>query len=367
MSVNDLMAELLKEMVERNASDMHIRAGNPPMLRVHGELEPSRRTEPLSPDITLQIATAMMNGRQRKIFEERFEVDLSCTLPGVGRFRGNVFQQRGNVNVALRVIPANVPTVEDLMLPMVVKKLAEKQRGLILVTGTTGSGKSTTLASMIDYINSTRKCHIVTIEDPIEFIHKDKKGIVSQRELGLDTLSFAEALKHVVRQDPDVVLLGEMRDLETTAAAISCAQTGHLVLSTIHTIDAPQTVSRIVDMFPPHQQNQVRLQLADSLQGVVSQRLLRRADAGGRVPAVEVLVATPLVKKAVEENNFADLANAIKQGHYYGMQTFNQSLVRLYNDGKVRLEDALAAASNPEEVMLAVRGIESGVDATKLG
>jgi len=292
-------------------------------------------------------------------------VDLSVSVPEIGRFRGNVFQQRGQINIALRIVPTAIPTIEELNLPVVVKNLCSRRRGLILVTGTTGCGKSTTLASMIDYINSERKAHIITIEDPIEFLHKDKKAVVSQRELGLDTTSYAEALKHVVRQDPNVILLGEMRDLETIAAAVTSAQTGHLVLSTIHTIDAVQTISRIIDMYPPHQQNQIRLQLADSLQGVISQRLLRRADVPGRIPAIEVLVTSALVKKAIEDNNFAELYNAIRQGHYYGMQTFNQALVQLYNEGKVRLDEALAAASNPEEVMLAVRGIETGVDATK--
>jgi twitching motility protein PilT len=361
----DLFKSLLREMTERGASDLHVRADSAPALRILGDLEPSRRTEPLSGEMTRAIAESLMNERQRKVFFERCEVDLSCTVPEAGRFRGNVFSQRGLVNIALRVVPTDVPTLEQLSLPPAVKKLADRRRGLILVTGTTGCGKSTTLASMIDYINSSRKAHIITIEDPIEFLHKDKKSIVSQRELGVDTLNYAEALKHVVRQDPDVILLGEMRDLETMSAAITSAQTGHLVLSTIHTIDTAQTISRIVDMFPPHQQNQIRYQLADTLQGLISQRLLKRADAPARVPAVEVLVATPLVKKAIEDNNLAEVTSAVKQGQYYGMQTFNQSLIRLFNDGKVNLDDALAAASNPEEVMLAVRGIESGTDAAK--
>jgi len=356
---------LLKELIERSASDLHIRAGGPPMLRVMGGLEPSRSAEKLSGEQTLAIAHSLLNENQRRQFETRLEVDFSYSMPNLGRFRGNVFQQRGTVNIALRVVPTQIPTIEELNLPQVVKKLADKQRGLILVTGTTGSGKSTTLAAMIDYINTSRQAHIITVEDPIEFLHQDKKSIISQRELGLDTLTYLDALKHVVRQDPNVILLGEMRDLETMQAAITSAQTGHLVLSTVHTINAVQTVSRIVDMFPPYQQNQIRYQLADTLQGVVSQRLLRRADITGRVPAVEVLWVTALVRKAIEENNMAEVSNALRQGSFYGMQNFNQALVKLYNDGKVRLDDALSAATNPEEVMLAVRGIEPGSDASK--
>jgi twitching motility protein PilT len=365
MNAQAYLEVILKEMLERRASDLHIRAGTPPMMRILGALEPSRYEQVLTPDQTKALAYALMTEKQRNHFDERLEVDLSYSVPGVGRFRGNVFQQRGAVNIAMRAVPTAVPGIEELGLPPVVKKLAEKERGLILVTGVTGCGKSTTLASMIDYVNENRQDHIITIEDPIEFLHKDKKSIVSQRELGLDTFSYLDALKNVVRQDPDVILLGEMRDLETMAAAITSAQTGHLVLSTIHTIDTAQTITRIVDLFPPHQQNQIRFQLADTLQGVISQRLLRRADGQGMIPAVEVLVVTPLVRKAIEDNNLGEIGNALKQGGYYGMQSFNQSLVKLYNDAKVRLDEAVAAASNPEELMMAVRGIESGSDASK--
>lgn len=358
------LENFLKAMVEQKSSDLHIRGGSPVVLRVDGKLAPMG--ERLSPQETFQMALQMMNERQKKIFEEKRECDLSYSLDGVGRFRCNVFQQKGNVNIALRVVPTEIPTFEILKLPQSVKKIAENQRGLALVTGTTGSGKSTTLASMVDQINRTRHAHIITIEDPIEFIHRDQLSIVSQRELGVDTMSYAEALKHVVRQDPDVILLGEMRDLETMSAALTAAQTGHLVLSTIHTIDAVQTVTRIVDLFPTHQQNQIRLQLADTLKGVISQRLLPHASGKGRVPAVEVLVVTALVKKLIAESNTGELANAIKQGGYYGMQTFNQSLVKLINEKEVTLEAALEAASNPEELMLAVRGIESGTDSSSM-
>ncbi|MGQ0645132.1 MAG: type IV pilus twitching motility protein PilT, partial [Elusimicrobiota bacterium] len=262
MNAQAYLEVILKEMLERRASDLHIRAGTPPMMRILGALEPSRYEQVLTPDQTKALAYALMTEKQRNHFDERLEVDLSYSVPGVGRFRGNVFQQRGAVNIAMRAVPTAVPGIEELGLPPVVKKLAEKERGLILVTGVTGCGKSTTLAAMIDYVNENRQDHIITIEDPIEFLHKDKKSIVSQRELGLDTFSYLDALKNVVRQDPDVILLGELRDLETMAAAITSAQTGHLVLSTIHTIDTAQTITRIVDLFPPHQQNQIRFQLA---------------------------------------------------------------------------------------------------------
>lgn len=355
---------LLKTLVERKASDLHIRADRPPTLRVDGNLVPLESS--LTAHETAQIAFQLMNDRQKKIFEEKHECDLSYTIEGKARFRCNVFQQKGLVNIAIRIVPMEIPPFESLKLPKSIIKIAENPRGLVLVTGTTGSGKSTTLASMIDHINHTRHAHIITIEDPIEFIHRDKLSIISQRELGLDTMSYADALKHVVRQDPDVILLGEMRDLETMATALTAAQTGHLVFSTIHTIDAVQTITRIVDMYPPHQQNQIRLQLADTLKGVISQRLLQHSSGKGRVPAVEVLVVTALVKKLIMESNTGEIITAMKQGSYYEMQTFNQSLVKLVTSNEVKLEAALEAASNPEELMLALRGIESGTDSASL-
>ncbi|HOW27068.1 MAG TPA: type IV pilus twitching motility protein PilT [Elusimicrobiota bacterium] len=356
---------LLKEVIERRASDLHIRSEGRPRLRILGQLDQSRSGVRMTSQEVQDLVSSLMNDRQKKIFSERLEVDLAFSVPEFGRFRVNIYQQRGLLDIAVRAVPADIPTVEDLQLPPVVRKLAESRRGLILVTGTTGSGKSTTLASMVDAINAARSCHIVTIEDPIEFLHADKKAIVSQRELGQDTLTYAEALKHVVRQDPDVILVGEMRDLETVAAALTAAQTGHLVLSTLHTTDTIQSVSRVVDLFPPHQQEQIRFQLADTLQGIVSQRLIRRADGSARVPAVEVLVATPLIRKAIQENNMTDIGPAMKQGQFYGMQTFNQALLKLHNESKISLEEAQAAASNPEEILLALRGIESGGDANK--
>jgi twitching motility protein PilT len=358
----DLQA-LLKEMVSRSASDLHLRAGAPAVLRIDGQLV--ALDQHADPAETERTALEMMNEAQKAVFRQRHEVDLAYDCAGIGRFRVNVFSQRGQVNLVLRVVPTQIPTIGELKLPPVIEQIANNQRGLVLVTGTTGCGKSNTLAAMINHINATRSAHIVTIEDPIEFIHRDRTAIISQRELGFDTLTYLDALRNVVRQDPNVILLGEMRDLDTVAAAITAAQTGHLVLSTIHTVDAAQTVNRIVDLFPPHQQNQIRVLLADTLKAVISQRLLPCAAGAGRVPAVEVLVVTPLVKKLIEENNISEISNVMKQGQYYGMQTFNQALIKLFKDGQVKLEDALSAATNPEELMLAVRGVQtSSEDAT---
>ncbi|MFH1283527.1 MAG: PilT/PilU family type 4a pilus ATPase [bacterium] len=356
------ITDLLRLLVQKNASDLHIRSGCVPVIRVDGKLF-SVKMDKVSPSDAESIAMSVMNDKQKEDFANRLECDLSMGVPNIGRFRLNIYRQRGSINMALRIVPTVIPGFDELRLPSAIKTLSENARGLILVTGPTGCGKSTTLSSMIDYINSTRSCHIITIEDPIEFLHKDKKSIVSQRELGIDTLDYPEALKHVVRQDPDVILVGEMRDLATMAAAITAAQTGHLVLSTVHTIDTVQTISRIVDLFPPHQQNQIRYMLADTLKGVVSQRLMPHESGKGRVAAIEVLVCTAIVRKMIEENTLGEISNIIKQGAYYGMQTFNQALVKLYNEKLVTLEDALNTASNPEELMLTVRGIESGTDA----
>lgn len=361
VSINDL----LQLLIQKNASDLHVRAGCVPVIRVDGKLF-SIKTDKLTPDQTENMAKSLMNEKQRKNFEEKFECDLSYSAKDVGRFRVNLYRQRGSVNMAMRRVPVEIPGFDELKLPPVIKSLADNSRGLILVTGPTGCGKSTTLSSMIDYINTVRSCHIVTIEDPIEFLHKDKKSIISQRELGLDTMNYPEALKHVVRQDPDVILVGEMRDIDTMRAAITAAQTGHLVLSTVHTIDTVQTISRIVDMFPPHHQSQIRYMLADTIKGIISQRLLPHSSGKGRIAAVEVLVATALVKKMIEENTPGELSNLVKQGAYYGMQTFNQALMKHYNEKQVTLEDALAAASNPEELMLTIRGIDSGSDAKSI-
>ncbi len=366
MDPREIFKDVLKEMLERKASDMHIGPGHVTMQRVHGDLEPSKNGIVLTQEQTMGIADIIMGDRLKEKFEKKREVDTSFSVEGGTRFRVNVYSKRGGVNIALRVIPSDVPGFEELGLPGAVETLAQERRGLILVTGTTGCGKSTTLASIIDYINTNRKSHIITIEDPVEFMHKNKKSIVNQRELGLDTLSYADALRNVVRQDPDVILVGEMRDYETMAAAITSAQTGHLVLSTVHTTNTIQTINRIVDMFPPHQHNQIRLQMAETLKGVISQRLLPRTDVAARVAALEVMVVTPLIKKAIEDNNFTEVSNALRQGQYYGMQTFNQALLKLYNEGKVTLEEATAAASNPEEFMLTVRGVETGTSTNSM-
>ena len=353
------LKELLKLMVAKGASDLHLRSDKPAVFRVDGNLS-FKTPSPIPGEDVSRWIKSIMSDVQARTFDERMECDLPLSVEGVGRFRVNVYRQRGVINVAFRLVPAKIPSFDQLKLPSVIRKIADEPRGLVLVTGTTGSGKTTTLSSMIDYINATRTRHIVTIEDPIEYIHEDKMSIISQRELHADTLNFAEALKFVVRQDPDVILVGEMRDLETMSAAISAAQTGHLVLSTIHTIDAMQTVNRIIDIFPPHQQNQIRFQLADTLRGVVSQRLLPHSSGTGRVPAVEVMVVTPIIRKYLLENTLGEIGPVMKQGAYYGMQTFHQSLVSLINSGEISLETALSASSNPEEVMMAVRGVQTG-------
>jgi twitching motility protein PilT len=355
------LTELLKGMFEKRASDLHIRSRAVPIYRVDGNLI-QLEMPAITPPLAAAMLGYMLTPTQMQIFETKNDIDFSHALPGFGRFRGNAFRQRGSVAIVLRQIPTQIPSFNDLFLPKVMPKFCQLSRGLVLVCGVTGSGKSTTLAAMLENINSSRAEHIVTIEDPIEFLYKDKKSIVSQRELGSDTPNFAEALKHVLRQDPDVILLGEMRDLETTSTAITAAQTGHLVLSTLHTTDAVQTINRIIDMYPPHQQMQVRYQLADVLKGVICQRLLPRAGGTGRVPAVEVLVVTALARKAIAENQMHDVQEAIRQGQYYGMESFHQSLLKLYRDGMIKIEDALEAASNPEELMMAIRGITSGTE-----
>ena len=353
------IADLLKEIVEKNASDLHLRAGSPPIFRIDGRL--SRSSHPvLSLKETERIGFSLLNEKQKKIFKENHECDLSYAIEGLARFRINIFLQRGTTHIAFRLVPFEVPDFEELNLPPVLKKISENDRGLVLVTGPAGCGKSTTLAAIVDYINSNRSVHIITIEDPIEFLHQDKNSVISQRELGEDTLDYPAALKHIVRQDPNVILVGEMRDLATVAAALTAAQLGSLVLSTVHTIDAIQTITRVIDLFPPYQQNQVRLQLADTLKAVISQRLLPRGDGKGRVPAVEILVVTALVKKLIEENKIGEILGGMEKGDYYGMQSFNQALQKLYSKGLVKLEDALASASNPEELLLYIRGIDSG-------
>jgi twitching motility protein PilT len=310
------------------------------------------------------MALGIMNDYQKEKFKAQNELDLAYGVPGLGRFRVNVFQQRGTIGVVLRVIPFKISTIEQLLLPKTLEKIAAEQRGLILVTGTTGSGKSTTLAAMVDHINSNETCHIMTIEDPIEFLIRDKRSIVNQREVGVDTLSFAQALKSALRQDPDVILVGEMRDLETIETALTAAETGHLVLSTLHTLDATETIARIVSAFPPHQQKQTRLQLGSVLRGVVSQRLVPRADGKGRVAAVEVLVCNSRVREMIEDKDRTkEIPQAIAQSYTtYGMQTFDQSLMLLFKGNVITYEEALRQCSNPDDFALRVSGISATSD-----
>lgn len=351
---------LLQTMINKKASDLHIRANGPAYLRVDGNLSP------VGPDILSgtdveKILAVIMTPRAKKVYEERGEVDFSFQVGDAARFRVNAFRQRQRLSVAIRHISMKIPTMEELRLPVgTIKKIADNSRGLVLVTGVTGAGKSSTLAAMVDYINQTRAEHVLTVEDPIEFVHQDKKCIVSQREIGEDVGGYVDALKMAMRQDPDVILMGEMRDHETCSAALTAAQTGHLVFATLHTIDAVQTIARIVDLYPPHQQALIRIQLADSLRAVISQRLLQSVK-GGRIPAMEILVVTAHVKKLIEENNTAGIALALTKGAFYGMQSFNQCLVKLYKDGLVSEAEILAAASNPDDVKLAIRGIEQEV------
>ncbi|HEV8120902.1 MAG TPA: type IV pilus twitching motility protein PilT [Candidatus Polarisedimenticolia bacterium] len=357
MHINDL----LKIATERKASDLHLKVGSYPVIRVSGHLMALTELSRLSQEDTIAMAFSIMSGRQKQKFKDHFEIDLAYSVPGLGRFRVNIFQQRGTVGLVLRVIPSKILTTEELVLPPVLKTIADERRGLILVTGTTGSGKSTSLAAMIDYINTTRTEHIMTIEDPIEFLHRDKKSLVNQREVEVDTKSFAAALRSALRQDPDVILVGEMRDYETIETALNAAETGHLVLSTLHTLDATETINRIISVFPPHQQKQIRLQLAAVLKAAVSQRLMPRADGTGRVPAVEVMRTTNFIRDCVENKDKTKLIHdAIAQGtSQYGMQTFDQSIYQLYKKDLITMEEALRRATNPDEFKLKLAGIES--------
>jgi twitching motility protein PilT len=336
------------------------------MFRVDGSLVPLKDARRLPPEEISRMAFGIMNDYQKEKFKAQNELDLAYGVPGLGRFRVNVFQQRGTIGVVLRVIPFKISTIEQLLLPKVLEKIAAEQRGLILVTGTTGSGKSTTLAAMVDHINSNETCHIMTIEDPIEFLIRDKRSIVNQREVGVDTLSFAQALKSALRQDPDVILVGEMRDLETIETALTAAETGHLVLSTLHTLDATETIARIVSAFPPHQQKQVRLQLGSVLRGVVSQRLVPRADGKGRVAAVEVLVVNGRVREMIEDKDRTkEIPQAVSQSYTtYGMQTFDQSLMMLFKQNIITYEEALRQCSNPDDFALRVSGISATSDSS---
>jgi len=374
--------DLLREVVENQGSDLHLTAGIKPTMRVWGKLQPMEQYEVLTPEDTFQLGYSMLNTFQKQKFEKFWELDLSYGVPGLGRFRVNIYRQRGAVGIAARVIPMTIPTVEQLNLPPILKELTRKPRGLVLVTGPTGHGKSTTLASMVDFINSERSVHIVTIEDPIEYLHTHKKSIVNQRELGFDTQSFPNALRAVLREDPNVVLIGEMRDLETIAAALTIAETGHLVFATLHTANASQSVDRIIDVFPPHQQQQIRIQFASVVEAVISQQLLANArynaakaegratrsrlgstarggwpslDEIGRVPAVEVMLATPAIRNLIREAKTHQIETAIQTGVQYGMQTMDQSLRDLYLKKLITYEDAIGRAIHPEELRKMIR------------
>jgi twitching motility protein PilT len=350
------VTELLRYTVEVGGSDLHIKAGNVPFVRVDGDLEPT--TFPaLSSNDTVGAAIAIMPEHKRKEFEVTNEADFGYTVPGVGRFRVNVFRQRGMVGLAIRRVRSEVPTIDELLLPPVIVELAESARGLVLVTGPTGTGKTTSIASMIGHINRSRRSHIVTIEDPIEVVHEDDRSIIQQREIGLDTESYEAALKHVIRQDPDVIFVGEIRDPESALSAIQAAETGHLVISTLHTIDATETINRLLDLFPPQQQREVRSSFAGALRGIVSQRLVPRGDGKGRVPAVEVLIANGRVyDRIVDPSATVEIHDVIAEGEFYGMQTFDQALVKLVQQGLVTEEDARRSSTNPHDFTLALHG-----------
>jgi twitching motility protein PilT len=358
--------ELLRAAHSMGASDIHLKVGSYPVLRINGALSPMSSEKRLSQEDTLKTAFSVMNQGQRDVFKKKNDIDLAYSVPGLGRFRCNIFIQRGTIGLVFRVIPMKIPTIEELTLPEILKKISMEPRGLVLVTGTTGSGKSTTLASMIDYINSNKTEHIMTIEDPIEYLHRDKRSIVNQREIGQDTESFSKALRAALRQDPDVILVGEMRDFETIQTALTAAETGHLVLSTLHTIDAMETVNRIISVFPPYQHKQVRMQLASVLKSIISMRLIPRADGKGRVPAVEVLIATVTIKDCIlDPDKTKAITDVVAQGAiHYGMQTFDQSLFGLFKEGLITYEEALRRATNPDDFALKVKGIQSTSDLT---
>jgi twitching motility protein PilT len=353
--------DLLKIAVERNASDLHLKVGNHPILRINGRLHPMVELKRLMQEDTIAMSFSIMNPDQKEKFKTNHELDMAYSVPGLGRFRCNVFQQRGAVGLVLRIIPTQVKSIAELNLPLVLEKIADERRGMVLVTGTTGSGKSTSLAAMIDHINIHRIEHIVTIEDPIEYLHRDKKSIVNQREVGHDTNNFSSALRSALREDPDVILVGEMRDMETIETALLAAETGHMLLSTLHTLDATETINRIISIFPPHHQKQIRIQLAAVLKAIISMRLIPMLDEKGRVPAVEILINTPYIQDCIVNSEKTKLiGEAIEQGiSQYGMQTFDQSLFFLYEKGLISYEEALKWASNPDEFKLKKSGIQS--------
>jgi len=349
--------DLLRHTVERGASDLHLKVGNVPFLRIDGELQPTSH-DVLTPPDTVAFGNTVMSEHKRREFEAHNEADIGYTLQGVGRFRINVFRQRGLVGLAVRRVRSEIPTFEELRLPEVMRTLADSPRGLVLMTGPTGTGKTTTIASMIGYINRSRRAHIVTIEDPIEVVHDDEMSIIQQREIGLDTDSYEAALRHVVRQDPDVIFVGEIRDADSALSAIQAAETGHLVISTLHTIDCMETINRVLDLFPPQQAKEVRTSFDGALRGIVSQRLVQKADGKGRVPAVEVLVNTGRVfDRLVDPEQTDSIVDVIADGGYYGMQSFDQALVQLVKDGLVTVDEARRTASSPHDFDLQLSGV----------
>jgi len=356
--------ELLKIAIESDASDLHIKAGNYPLIRVHGKLQALSNFPRLSNENTRELADQITNDFQKESLKKEMDLDLAYSLAGFGRFRGSIYQQRGSMALVLRIIPLEVMSIKELLLPETLESIAMEQRGLVLVTGTTGSGKSTTLAAMINHINESRTENIITIEDPLEYLHRDKQSNISQREVGMDVLSFSRGLRASLREDPDIILVGEMRDLDTIETALLAAETGHLVLSTLHTIDAAETITRIISVFAPHHQRQVRLQLSSILKAVVSMRLIPRKEGGGRVPAVEVMINTPYVAECIHDRDKTVLIrDAIASGvSQYGMQTFDQSIYQLYKDGYVSYEQGLRFSSSPDNFKLRVMGIRSTLD-----
>ncbi len=345
---------LLQEMIQRGASDLHVTVGNPPKLRIDGDLFTSKIKHVLTPKDTLAIAYSILTENQKKRYEVEDELDFSFGVQNLSRFRGNVFKQRGCVAMAIRQIPFDIVSVEKLGLPPIVSKLAERPRGLVLVTGPTGSGKSTTLAGMVDKVNRERKGHILTVEDPIEFIHRHQNCIINQREVGSDTKSFSAALKYALRQDPDVILIGEMRDLETIGAALTIAETGHLVFATLHTNSAAESINRVIDAFPAHQQSQVRAQLSFVLEGVITQTLLPKAKGKGRIAATEIMICTPAIRAVIRDEKIHQIYSLMQAGKKHGMQTMNDSLQLLYMRGDVTLEEVLKRSGDPVELMRAV-------------
>jgi twitching motility protein PilT len=357
------MHDLLTILVERGASDLHITTGTYPQIRVHGTLTSLTQFEQLQPQDTQRLAYSVLNERQKQKFEEDNELDLSFGIQGLARFRCNIYRQRGAVACAIRLIPTKIRGFKELNLPPIIEQIAERPKGLVLVTGPTGSGKSTTLAAMVDKINAERSEHIVTIEDPIEFIHQHKKCLVNQREVFSDTQSFKNALKYILRQDPDVVLVGEMRDLETIAAALTIAETGHLTLGTLHTNSCAQTMNRIIDVFPTNQQDQVRAQLALVLEGVFCQQLIPTSDGRGRVMAMEIMVVTPAIRNLIREEKIHQIYSAMQAGQKFGMQTMNQSMLNLIQRGKISREDALNRTTDPQELLRLLEGVVPGARA----